>query len=55
MISALVAYRPTRDGHRDEAWRREVPYLELVCDEVIVEAPEPAELETAWARWIGTR
>lgn len=43
MISALVAYRPTRDGHRDEAWRLEVlPYLELVCDEVIVEAPEPA-------------
>lgn len=43
IISALVAYRPTRDGHRDEAWRREVlPYLELVCDEVIVEAPEPA-------------
>lgn len=42
MISALVAYRATRDGHRDEAWRREVlPYLELVCDEVIVEAPEP--------------
>lgn len=37
MISALVAYRPTQDGHRDEAWRREVlPYLELVCDEVIV-------------------
>lgn len=40
MISALVAYRPTRDGHRDAAWRLKVlPYLELVCDEVIVEAP----------------
>lgn len=42
-LSALVAYRPTADGHRDEAWRLEVlPYLHLVCDEVIVEAPEPS-------------
>lgn len=42
-VSALVAYRPTADGHRDEAWRRKVlPYLELVCDEVIVESPEPS-------------
>lgn len=43
MISALIAYRPTRDGWRDRAWLGEVkPYLELVCDEVIVETPEPA-------------
>ncbi len=42
-VSALIAYRPTEDGWRDEAWRLEVlPYLTLVCDEVIVEAPEPA-------------
>jgi hypothetical protein len=42
-VSALVAYRTTLDGHRDAAWHREVrPYLELVCDEVIVETPAPA-------------
>ncbi len=42
-LSALVAYRATEDGHRDEAWRRRVlPYLTLVADEVIVEAPAPA-------------
>lgn len=42
-ISALIAYRPTEDGWRDRAWREEVlPYLEIVCDEVVVESPEPA-------------
>lgn len=40
MISALIAYRTTLDGWRDAAWNLEVrPFLELVCDEVIVETP----------------
>lgn len=43
MLSALIAYRPTGDGWRDRAWTEEVlPYLALVCDEVIIEAPAPA-------------
>jgi hypothetical protein len=42
-VSALVAYRPTEDGWRDEAWRQIVrPYLDLDCDEEIVETPAPA-------------
>jgi hypothetical protein len=44
MISALIAYRETRDECRDDAWRLVVqPYLENVCGEVIVESPGPGE------------